>query len=791
MLYGHIDIPGKPDLANVRRLAQLPVAQIRRMQRMGIAVDLEWLKWMGSDLEARKRELYKDMSSYVPKADLERFVGESGEDLGAFNPESSAQLTELLFTRLKIGHDKALKTVKSGKRVSINRKQLEALKWRHPVIPLVLEYRQCSKLKSTYVDALPALARFHARGNDCSLCGSGHLADHWRVHTELPTTRTDTDRLASRRPNLQNCFSADTEVLTRDGWVRFDQYQKGAEVAAWNLDGIGFEKPLGYIRRAADRMVHITSQHIDLLVTPEHRCLLRQRKRGTYVVHPAFRYPHDWVQLNAGEYRQGKGVDLTNDELALMLALQADGCWAGDGLDFSFVKLRKTKRFRALADRLGLIYRETRNPQRGRSRFYISGNSNRRVLDLMCRLIGREKLFHWDLFLSLGPSQAEFVMNEVMYWDGLYRLKTSWMSKHRHNADVVSTLFTLHGRRAVVRSYISQPSGREYWAVDVTRDRDYTMTTNRSRKPLNWSDEVYCVSVPSTFILVRRNGKTMITGNCPARTEMGREIRKAFIAEPGTKLISADYSQIELRLLADRAAERNMIRIFNDGLDIHADTAMRAFGVPLEKVMSAEGKLLYRAPCKNVNFGICYGLSAPGLYDMMMLTYATAGMTVPDWLTMEWCEQFIEKWFNLYPDAHEYFDLQHWRARRYGITWCLFGGVRRIPEVQSTHEKVIAAGLRQAGNNPIQRGAAGVMKIGMARVERRFEEMRADGMWVEALLPIHDELITQVDEEWADEVKVIVESEMAKAMVDEDTKELRCRVPVLTEAKTMSRWVKS
>jgi DNA polymerase I len=450
------------------------------MQRMGIAIDREWLWRLGSDLDARKIELYKSISSYIPRGDLEQFVGESADEVADFNVESAGQMAGLLFTRLRIGAGERLKTTKSGKRISTGKKQLEGLKWRHPVIPLVLEYRECSKLKSTYADALPALARLHTR-NTCALCGSKHLKDHWRVHTELPTTRTDTDRLASRRPNLQNI---------------------------------------------------------------------------------------------------------------------------------------------------------------------------------------------------------------------------------------------------------------------------------------------------------------------PARTKLGREIRKAFIGEEGTCLVAADYSQIELRLLADRAVERNMIRIFREGLDIHADTAMRAFDLDLATVLSDEGKLLYRAPCKNVNFGIVYGLSASGLYDLMMVTFATAGVTIPDWLTWEWCQEFIDKWFNLYPDAREYFELQHWRARRYGITWCLFGGVRRIPEVRSAHEKVVAAGLRQAGNNPIQRGAAGVMKIGMARVEGRLAEMRADGIWVEALLPIHDELIVQASEEWADEVRVIVESEMAKAMVDEETKELRCRVPIVTEGKVMTRWIK-
>lgn len=478
-LFGGIELPGRPDPENVRKLGVLPVPMIRRMQRVGVAIDREWLWELSGRLERKKLELAKDICSYVPKGDLESFVGQSGDELN-INVESSEQIGELLFKTLKIGKNLKLKRTKSGTRISTGKKQLEGLKWRHPIIPLVLQYRECSKLKSTYADALPVLARAHNRG-ECGTCGLWHLEAHYRVHTELVTTRTDTDRLASRRPNLQNI---------------------------------------------------------------------------------------------------------------------------------------------------------------------------------------------------------------------------------------------------------------------------------------------------------------------PTRTPLGREIRLAFIAQKGKRLQSTDYSQIELRLLADRARERNMIRIFAEGLDIHADTAMRAFKIPLELVMSDEGKLLYRAPCKNVNFGIVYGLSASGLYDLMMVTFATAGVAIPEWLTYEWCEDFIDTWFKLYPDAAEYFELQHWRAQRYGITWCMFGGVRRIPEVRSYHDKVVAAGLRQGGNNPIQRGAAGVMKIGMARVEKRLEEIREAGIGCEAMLPIHDELLSEVDEDWVGEVAEIVGAEMAKSLVDEQTGELRCRVPILTEGTVMDRWKK-
>ena len=484
-LYGGIELPGHPCPENVRRLDLLPIPQIRRMMRMGVGIDKEWLWELGSKLESRKVELRKEISSYVPPDKLEEFVSSSsGEGEGGMglelNVESAEQVATLLFKLLGVGSGRQLKRTKSGKRVSTGKKQLETLKREHAIVPLILEYREASKLKNTYTDRLPEIARLHPRGEECLICGRPHREDHWRVHTEILTTRTDTGRLASKSPNLQNI---------------------------------------------------------------------------------------------------------------------------------------------------------------------------------------------------------------------------------------------------------------------------------------------------------------------PVRTVLGREVRKAFVPQPGWKLVAADYSQFELRLLAHLSRDANMLRIFREGGDIHLATAMRAFGIDDPKKVD---KILHRAPCKNVNFGIAYGLTYLGLYDLMALTHATAGVPVPDWLDEAWCMEFILKWFELYPQCVEYFELQHYRAKRYEIVWTMCGRVRPVPEVRSVHKRIREAGLRQAGNMPIQGSQADIFKVGMARVERRLVEWRAAGVGVEALLPIHDELLVEVEEGWEDEVKTLLEWEMGRAMHDGQTGELRCRVPILTEGKVMEedRWTK-
>ena len=476
--FGGVKLSGHPDPSNLRLMDANIIEPINRMQRFGVAIDVDYLRDLASEFGSHMAELKREIISYIPPENLEQFMAESEDSELDFNPNSPAQKAELIFKILDLGAGHKLKTTKSGKFVT-DRKQLEKLRRSHPVISKLLAYSEYGKLKSTYCEGMPKLAKLHNHGL-CNVCGANHLEPHYRIHTDIPTTRTDTGRLASRRPNLQNI---------------------------------------------------------------------------------------------------------------------------------------------------------------------------------------------------------------------------------------------------------------------------------------------------------------------PARTEAGRRVRKAFKASAGKSFVTRDYSQIELRWLADRANAASLIRVFTQNIDPHTDTACRAFHKDPEEVESKIGKLLYRAPCKNVNFGVCYGLQGPGLYDLMAVTYAVSGIELPDWLTADWCVDFIEQWFNLYPEVKEYLDVQSYRAKRYGITWCAFGGVRRIPEIHSAHERIRSAGIRQAGNNPIQRGAAGIFKLGLARTHHCFEELRRSGTGVELLLPIHDELLAEVDSESAETVAALMGWEMEHALMSDDG-QVHCRVPILTDGNIGQEWVK-
>jgi DNA polymerase I len=502
-LFGGVEIVGRPDPENVRKLDLLPIPMIRKAQRYGIAIDVPYFHDLTSTLSAQMKGLRDDIACEIPPEKLELFCSMADNEetetrdsnWSPINVESPTQLAKLMFDVLGIGRGKDLKRSGDGSRISTGKKQLEVLKKEHPVVQLILDYRERSKLKNTYTATLPQIAKLHPRGKCCPVCELRHVESTFRVHTEFTTTRAATGRLASKNPNLQNI---------------------------------------------------------------------------------------------------------------------------------------------------------------------------------------------------------------------------------------------------------------------------------------------------------------------PARSMLGRMVRAGFIASPGCLLLSRDFSQIELRLLAHAAIEHELIKIFKNRQDPHLMTAMRAFNISDPANVD---KLLHRAPCKNVNFGVVYGLAAPGLYDLMAVTYATAGKSLPiemefdgvmyrmvesngDRLKYPWCQAFIDGWFSLYPEVKAYMEDQFYRAKRYKFVWDMFGRIRLVPEVCSILPWIKNAGLRQSGNMPIQSDGAGLMKLAMGETDEVLTDIRESGIWNWPLLSIHDEMIIEVEEDYADSTGEIVGDVMDNVLTDKQSGKRLCRVPILSDGHPMPRWVK-
>ncbi|MGA7617288.1 MAG: DNA polymerase I [Thermoanaerobaculia bacterium] len=227
--------------------------------------------------------------------------------------------------------------------------------------------------------------------------------------------------------------------------------------------------------------------------------------------------------------------------------------------------------------------------------------------------------------------------------------------------------------------------------------------------------------------------------NIPVRTAQGREIRRAFIAEPGNVLIAADYSQIELRILAHMTGDADLIETFARGADIHRTTAARIFGMGEDEVSSEQ-----RRAAKTINFGVLYGMSAFRLSQELGISGAEA-------------KEFIESYFARFPTIRSYLDATLEEARQSGKVTTLFGRVRYIPEIHNRSWTVRGNAERMATNAPIQGTAADLLKLAMIALDRRLEKEMPRA---EMLLTVHDEIVLEAPEREADEVARLVQSTM-------------------------------
>lgn len=247
--------------------------------------------------------------------------------------------------------------------------------------------------------------------------------------------------------------------------------------------------------------------------------------------------------------------------------------------------------------------------------------------------------------------------------------------------------------------------------------------------------------------------------NIPARTEVGREIRKAFVASEGNVLVGADYSQIELRLLAHMSGDERMIDAFNDGADIHARTASEVFGVAFREVTSAQ-----RGAAKAVNFGIVYGISDFGLSKNLGISRKQAG-------------DYIKMYLDRYSGVKEYMHDAVEEGKQLGYVKTLMGRRRELPELKSSNFNTRSFGERVAMNMPLQGTAADIIKLAMVRV---YDALQKEGLKSKLILQVHDELIIDAPREEVKRVSEILSDCMQNAM--------HLSVPLLADVRTGRSW---
>ena len=247
--------------------------------------------------------------------------------------------------------------------------------------------------------------------------------------------------------------------------------------------------------------------------------------------------------------------------------------------------------------------------------------------------------------------------------------------------------------------------------------------------------------------------------NISVRDEQGRIIRKAFLPEPGHVLISSDYHQIELRMLADMADESSMIDAFNNDIDIHTKTAMDVFGVEQDEVTKE-----MRRRAKTVNFGIVYGISDFGLAEQLGISRREAA-------------EFIDTYFEKFPKIRTYMNSLVEFCEKNGYVLTVSGRRRNIPQIHEKNRMVREFGKRAAMNAPIQGSAADLIKLAMIHIDRMMKEA---GVQSKMILQVHDELIFDVPESEIDTMKKLIETGMVNAM--------KLKVPLTVECSVGSDW---
>ncbi|MBR2192056.1 MAG: DNA polymerase I [Bacteroidaceae bacterium] len=250
--------------------------------------------------------------------------------------------------------------------------------------------------------------------------------------------------------------------------------------------------------------------------------------------------------------------------------------------------------------------------------------------------------------------------------------------------------------------------------------------------------------------------------NIPIRDENGKEVRKAFIPEPGSEFFSADYSQIELRIMAHLSGDANMIEAFVEGHDIHRATAAKVYKMPIEDVTPEQ-----RRKAKTANFGIIYGITTFGLAERMQVSRAEA-------------KELIDEYFATYPKVKDYMEKSIEMARQKGYTETLFGRRCYLPDINSHNATVRGFAERNAINAPIQGTAADIIKIAMVRIDHR---MQAEGIRSKMILQVHDELNFSVLPEEKEALQRLVIEEMERAFT--------MSVPLIADCGWGKNWLEA
>jgi DNA polymerase I-like protein with 3'-5' exonuclease and polymerase domains/uracil-DNA glycosylase len=341
---------------------------------------------------------------------------------------------------------------------------------------------------------------------------------HRLVESELPHNLGFLGSMYTGAPSWK-CYDGETEVLTPDGWVRFDTLQRSVEVAQWDNGAVSFVQPVAYVDQPyTGKVWKLTNQAVDLVVTPDHKMIYRQKGTDRLKICAVQDLPASAGSLPHTGVKYDEDAECDPAFVRLLAATQADGSWVeradGWAVDFGFTKERKIERLTDILTRLNVPYtvKETGTKNR-RTRIWVGACA---VTENLYALLGPNKIFPASL-LDLPMTLRSAFLDELPLWDGTATdTHTNYNTVEKANADMVQAVAAITGRTTRLALYANgehRPVYRVSLPSGAVRDRSWSKLEGLNREQVDFDDRIYCVSVPSGFILVRRNGKVTVSGN--------------------------------------------------------------------------------------------------------------------------------------------------------------------------------------------------------------------------------------------------------------------------------------
>lgn len=780
------------------------------------------------------------------KSTLQKLVGLQG-----FSPNSGPQIRKFLFKEkglMPVINTKG-KDWSEGEDPATNAQSLLRLKAEQPLdettrsfIETLMEFRGYDKLRGTYIDNLEV--------SQCDWAAYGHSvpsvpAVEVPIYTEY--TKTERKKLLASATSLAEgldsldtfgrdvvtgvlpersalsrlftvykihvipsgrastapaCFDDKTQVLTRRGWLLFSELLPTDEVAQFDATTreVSFVLPTSYVSYPfKGSMVHFHNDVIDAVVTPDHR-MISYSRAGKIYESRADAVANDRRIPVAGHWRGGT-QSYTAWQITLIAAAQADGYINGCGhWEFSFTKERKIERLRAALDQAGSAYTE-RPKQNGiytQTRFVVKDQS----LDFVTALLGEHKEYGpWVLGLTYASLSA--LREELYYWDGCVTRMNHYSTSDRASADWALVMHTLTGQRAKIRKYENEHTTRPNWQIDRVEERDYVCTEAKMKHQADYEGMVYCVRVPSTFLVVRREDKPFIAGNCQNWPSSGKiNMRKMITVPPGHVLVGADFDQIELRLYAIIARDKLLLEAFAgfiDGvkIDPHSWNAASLFAkgssraaveaeyrniVYAYKKYIEEAKALVRAElgreatkeeyegptynkgakekkkkrniAKTFTYLELYGGEPDKLFEYMSTARDKAtGVLLFPGITMEQVEHWHKMWHTAHPETAAFQRAMQECARLEGFT---------MSPILDYRKRWFMGGPNKPGatfNHVVQSSASAIANRAVMLIAQKIP-YRSWSPFTGLCLQVHDYIGVYVPEERAEEAKKIIEESM-------------------------------